>query len=50
MSQDNDRIVVAELSWWLFVLLVILTGLALYPVYAPRTSPIVHPVMHEGEP
>jgi hypothetical protein len=50
MPQDNVRVSAVELSWWLFIAVVILVCLGLYARYAPRTQPVIHPVITEGEP
>lgn len=50
MPQDNARVTAVELSWWLFIAVLMVVCLGLYVGYAPRTRPIIHPVVTEGEP
>ncbi len=50
MPQEKERVSAVELSWWLFVAAVILVCLGLFAVYAPRTRPVIHPVVTEAEP
>jgi hypothetical protein len=48
MHEERNSIRGPELGRWLVVAAVLLIGLALYFVYAPRTDPPARPAEHEG--
>jgi hypothetical protein len=47
MHEERNGIRGPELGRWLAVAALLLIGLALYFVYAPRTDPAARPVEHE---
>jgi hypothetical protein len=50
MTEKNARSLASELTWWIVIGLVILGCVGLFAVYAPRTRPVVQPVVTESGP
>ena len=50
MADERSRIPAGELGRWLFVALLIVTGIVLYFRYAPRAVPIVTPAVQDATP
>jgi hypothetical protein len=50
MADERSRIPTGDLARWLFVAVLILTGIALYFRYAPRAEPIVKPIIQDASP
>ncbi len=50
MADERSRIPGTDLGRWLFVALLILAGIVLYFRFAPRSSPIVTPIMQDTTP
>jgi len=48
MHEDRTIARGPELGRWLLVAALLVIGLALYLVYAPRSEPAARPVEHEG--
>jgi len=50
MADERSRIPTGEMARWLLVLVLLLTGIALYFRYAPHAQPIVIPTTQESTP
>lgn len=50
MANENGRVSGGELTWWVLVAGLILLCLGLFVVYAPRTEPVIRPVVEAEEP
>ena len=48
MSEERTAARGPELGRWMFVTALLLIGVALYFVYAPRSEPPARPAEHEG--
>jgi hypothetical protein len=48
MADERSRIPAPELARWLFVAVLIVAGIVLYFRYAPRSAPIVTPIMQDN--